>query len=381
MARILWLNWSGGGNLPPSLGIARELVQRGHHVAFAGRPEMVARVERAGFPAFELTRAYEQADRYPKKWLPKAASYLTSPAVGDQVRALVATAAPDLTIIDAMFPVALTEALNFSCPRVVVSHTAVHRMIEPWRRQIGMMVGFRSESGFEALSADLNDLWMKHDRLIVTTPKALDDETPQLSQAHKIRHVGPVLEREKHGVRLPLPWPDDAAEPLVLVSFSTAPEQGSPAKFQTAVDALATLRVRAVVTVGDSVDPASVKAAASVLVVANADHDDLMRRATMVVTHGGHGTIMRALRHGLPMALIPGLAHDQAPNAAAVERWGAGRALPGDASVEAIREAVGDILGDPAYAERARGVGQHVRDADGAANAAAEIEAALAGAA
>ena len=79
MARMLWLNWSGGGNLPPSLGIARTLTERGHDVAFAGRPEMVSRVERAGFRAIELTRAYEQAHRYPEgKWLPKAASFLTS---------------------------------------------------------------------------------------------------------------------------------------------------------------------------------------------------------------------------------------------------------------------------------------------------------------
>jgi hypothetical protein len=35
MAKILWLNWSGGGNLPPSLGVARALTERGHSVAFA----------------------------------------------------------------------------------------------------------------------------------------------------------------------------------------------------------------------------------------------------------------------------------------------------------------------------------------------------------
>lgn len=51
VANVLWLNWSGGGNLPPSLGIAGALAARGHDVAFAGRAEMVGRVERAGFRA------------------------------------------------------------------------------------------------------------------------------------------------------------------------------------------------------------------------------------------------------------------------------------------------------------------------------------------
>ena len=87
MARILWLNWSGGGNLPPSLGIARVLTERGHAVAFAGRPEMVPRVKTAGFRAIEITQAYAQVDRYPQgSFLTRAACYLTSPAVEEQVR-------------------------------------------------------------------------------------------------------------------------------------------------------------------------------------------------------------------------------------------------------------------------------------------------------
>ena len=65
MARMLWLNWSGGGNLPPSLGIARVLFERGHEVAFAGRPEMVDRVTDAGFRAIELRSAYAQLNYSP----------------------------------------------------------------------------------------------------------------------------------------------------------------------------------------------------------------------------------------------------------------------------------------------------------------------------
>ena len=82
MAKILWLNWSGGGNLPPSLGIARVLTERGHAVVFAGRPEMVPRVEAAGFQAIEIAQAYAQVDRYPQgSPLTRLACYLTSPSV------------------------------------------------------------------------------------------------------------------------------------------------------------------------------------------------------------------------------------------------------------------------------------------------------------
>ena len=109
MAKLLWLNWSGGGNLPPSLGIAGALTKRGHALSFAGRAEMVPRVERAGFRAIELTRAYEQVARYPNKWIPRAASFLTSPAVAEEIRELIVSEKSDLIIVDAMFPAALAE--------------------------------------------------------------------------------------------------------------------------------------------------------------------------------------------------------------------------------------------------------------------------------
>ena len=51
MARILFLAFSGGGNLPPSLGIARELKARGHEVTFAGEPEMTPRMKSTPFRA------------------------------------------------------------------------------------------------------------------------------------------------------------------------------------------------------------------------------------------------------------------------------------------------------------------------------------------
>jgi len=378
MARILWLNWSGGGNLPPSLGIARTLTERGHSVAFAGRPEMVGRVERAGFRAIELTRAYEQVARYPDKWLRRPASFLSSPAVADEIRALLASEAPDLAIIDAMFPAALSEAAGFGGPTIVMCHTGVWRLLEQWRKTLAMIVSLRVEAGFGALPASLDELWMSRDRVLVTTLKALDDAPGELACADKLRHVGPVLERERHGARVALPWRDDDPTPLVLVSFSTAPEQGSVAKFQNAIDALAELPVHGVVTVGDSIDPAALKPAANVVVFATADHDDLMRRAALVVTHGGHGTFMRALKNGLPMVVIPGMAHDQPINAAAAQAWGVGRALPGDASAEMMRAAVREVLAAPACRDAARAIARQLAGVDGASNAADEIEQLLA---
>src|SRR5574337_575810 len=348
MSKILWLNWSGGGNLPPSLGIARALTERGHDVSFAGRPEMVARVEAAGFRAIEIKSAYAQVDRYPNGPLRNAGCYLTSPACAADVRGIAEIESPDLVLIDAMFPAALSAASELECPTAVVCHTFLFRLLDQWREMLARLNGMRTQAGFDTAA-----------------PAGWD----------KVRHAGPVLEDEKVAVPVSLPWADDDATPLALISYSTGFEQRSVDKLQRGLDALADLPLHVVATTGGIVDPDELGTPPNAVVVNYAAHDPILRRAALVVTHGGHGTAMRALRHGVPMIVIPGLAHDQAPNAVTMEQWGVGVALPQDTEVDAIRDAARRILSTPSYRQQAQQRAAVLAGVDGAANAAQEIEA------
>lgn len=372
MARILWLNWSGGGNLPPSLGVARVLTERGHEVAFAGRPEMVPRVKTAGFRAIEITQAYAQVDRYPQgSFLTRAACYLTSPAVEDQVRSIVAAEAPDVVLIDAMFPAALAQAAHFTQPTAVFVHTFVFRQLDMWRKLIAMFDGMRQQAGFTGLPP-LDELWRSRDRIVSTSLKTFD--AAPLPGWELVHHAGPVLEDEKFAVPTSLPWPESDATPLVLVSFSTGFEQRNVDKLQRALDALADQPVHVVATTGGIVAPNELASPPNAIVLNYAAHDPILRRAALVVTHGGHGTAMRALRHGVPMVIVPGLAGDQPFVAAAVQEWGAGRALPGDAGAEAMRAAAQEVLSVSSFRDNANRRAAALAGINGAANAADEVE-------
>jgi UDP:flavonoid glycosyltransferase YjiC (YdhE family) len=116
------------------------------------------------------------------------------------------------------------------------------------------------------------------------------------------------------------------------------------------------------------------KAPSNAVVLRYASHDALMSRASVVLTHGGHGTAMRSLRSGLPMVVTPAGAGDQPFVAAAVAEWGAGRALRPDASAEDLRGAVEAVLGDEAYRAKARGIARQLEGTDGAAAAASSLE-------
>jgi UDP:flavonoid glycosyltransferase YjiC (YdhE family) len=115
-----------------------------------------------------------------------------------------------------------------------------------------------------------------------------------------------------------------------MISFSTMFEQRNADKLQRSLDALADFQVHVVATTAGIVAPSELTVPANAIVLDYAAHDPIMRRAALVVTHGGHGTAMRALRHGVPMILIPGLAGDQPFVAAAMQEFGVGLALPGD---------------------------------------------------
>jgi UDP:flavonoid glycosyltransferase YjiC (YdhE family) len=149
---------------------------------------------------------------------------------------------------------------------------------------------------------------------------------------------------------------------------------GAPDKVQTALDGLADLDARIVVTTSMAIDPADLTIPANAHVVRYADHNAILARADLCVTHGGHGTMMRAMKYGVPMVVIPGFPHDQAPNAALVEKMGAGLALSGDADAAALKKAAKRILDDPSFKSRANEHAEVVRHLDRASTAADILE-------
>jgi UDP:flavonoid glycosyltransferase YjiC (YdhE family) len=276
--------------------------------------------------------------------------YTSSPAVGQELMDIVADTKPDVVVIDCMFSAALEVAPRLACPTVVMIHTFLDRIIEAWRSNISMQSESRQRAGFAPLP-DLNTLWGQRDLIHVNALKAF--ETDPANPWHNVVHGAPVLTAERRAVRVELPWTRDDPTPLVLLSFSTVTEQRNLDMLQCALNALGPLPVHVVATTGGTIDPADLDAPPNTHLETFADHDALMDQASFVVGHGGHGTTMRALKHGLPMVGIPAKGSDQLPITQLMEEWKVGRALPGDADVEQIRNAAEEILADHTYKERA----------------------------
>jgi UDP:flavonoid glycosyltransferase YjiC (YdhE family) len=100
----------------------------------------------------------------------------------------------------------------------------------------------------------------------------------------------------------------------------------------------------------------------------------VLEHAAAIVTHGGHGTVIKALAADVPLLVVP-MGRDQLDNATRVTERGAGLQLGQDAEPEAIAEAVRRLLDEPSFAEGAARLGASIREDASGDGAVEELEA------
>ena len=188
-----------------------------------------------------------------------------------------------------------------------------------------------------------------------------------------LSHVGVVQAPGRPGPK--------SERPRILVSLSTIFYAGQAKALQNVLDALAgspgakRIDAEVIVTTGDTIDPLGLRAGAGVEVQRHLPHDQVMPTLSLVISHGGHGTVMRALCHDVPVIVLPMhpmLDHQMIGESIAAR--GAGLVLPRQTSPVDIAAAVEQLLGDPLYRTAAAGLGARLRSQPGQVHAADLIE-------
>jgi UDP:flavonoid glycosyltransferase YjiC (YdhE family) len=93
----------------------------------------------------------------------------------------------------------------------------------------------------------------------------------------------------------------------------------------------------------------------NVVVVSSAPHSRILPHASAVITHAGHGTVIKALAAGVPLVCLP-MGRDQEDTAARVTLSGCGVRLRSSASTSAIAKATRAVLDESRYRDAARGM-------------------------
>jgi UDP:flavonoid glycosyltransferase YjiC (YdhE family) len=88
-------------------------------------------------------------------------------------------------------------------------------------------------------------------------------------------------------------------------------------------------------------------------VVRAAPHRHVLTEASVVITHAGHGTVLKALAAGVPLICVP-QGRDQKDNTTRVLRLGAGVRISKRAGEQHIAVAVRSVLDNPTYTQAAQ---------------------------
>ncbi len=357
MSHVLMVTWDGGGNVPPLLGIASELIRRGHEVTILGHEQQRVSIETTGAEFVAYRHARPWSSTTPHDPIEHFEIFLDG-GPGRDLEELVARTPADVVVCDCLMLGALQAAQVVGLPTIVMIHSLWAFFGQ------GLPHSPITEMGSPLGRAPLR-LWEDATEVLVLTDQGLDPAMRPVPD--NVRWTGVVQERVAPASR------HDRSR--ILLSLSTVWFPGQQETMQRILDALGGLPVQVTATITRSVETELLLVPPNVEVRDFIPHTDLMPTVSFVIGHGGHATTMLALAHGLPLLIIPQFPIDQPLLGQVVAEAGAGLMVDQEASAERLREAIASLLNDDRYAKAAGALGERLRALDGAACAADRVEA------
>lgn len=328
------------GHAFPAVALARALAERGHAVLVETWEKWREPVEAQGleFAAAEEYRAFPPPD--PEEGAGSADAALALVPMLEEWQ-------PDVVVSDilTLAPALAAEVVGLRRATLIPHIYPVHEPGLPWFA-MGMQPA-RTPVGRELWRAGLPVLeaGLRRGRRELNAERArlglapLDRFHGGISEALALVGTFPQLEyprRWPQGVEVvgplefELPWPEvelpPGNEPLVLVAPSTAQDRDCRL-VRVALEALADEPVRVIATTNRVMPAEELEAPANAVVVDWLSYSQVMPEAALVICHGGHGTVCRALGAGVPVLACPA-AGDMAENAARVAWAKVGLSLP-----------------------------------------------------
>ena len=374
--RVLFTTRGSSGHVGPLVPFARACLRAGHEVVVSAQRQFEGNVTRSGLPFSPVDEPARDA------WMPlmaKFAEFDIDTADGVMIsqffagldlraelpalRALVESWRPDVIV---------RESWEFGSTLVAELHQI------PIVR-VGLGLAEMEESSIRLAAPEIN-------RARVEEGLPSDPEGERLSDTPFMTMIPAELEDPNvtapartsrfrfevtaGATELPDWWPGNV-DPLVYLSFGSV-AAGShlpyyPALYRLAIEALSALPIRLLVTIGDAareIDELG-DVPPNVHLETWVTHDDVARRADVIVCHGGFGSTLGSLAHGAPLVILPLFSGDQWANGEAVARAGAGMTVADDPTARNVLDlpsaetlgrlagAVTSVLNGPSYRREA----------------------------
>lgn len=391
-SNILIAMIEGGGNVPAMFGLASRLIKNGHSLTILSEPclrEAVNEMD-ASFTPFtsHFTRTNRKEDVF-NDWnaskfnspVLERVMFRPAPYVIDRCIEVIRANSIHLLIVDVLIFPAIIAAEYVGIPKIVVCHMPeflpgpnrppgnlglrpgkglVYRLRDKFLAKLmrSKLDKFKPELNDKLTALSLSplvhtiDLFDRAELRLIQTLRSFD--VPIDPSPNNVRYIGPEMNDPDWVSKeeLKFPWPGDTKKKLVVISFSTT-FQNQASAIQHSINALSKLDVYGCVTLGPAMEGINFTIPENVLVLKSVAHSLLFSQADLVITHGGHGTIIRALSHGLPIICLP-MGRDQDDNALKVVSKGCGIKLPRKSGSTKIKKAIARIFSNDSYKRNAR---------------------------
>ncbi len=411
MARIGVICFPGIGHLNPFTALALALQQRGHQVVFFGIADVESRIRAAGLEFYLIG-----AQDYPPGTLRKLDRQLSElhglsvfRFTVERVRntaLMVLRDAPDairraevdaLIIDQTDFGGSVADYLGLPFASVSILPPFVRDNRVPpfffgWTARYDPVGRLRNELGIRLLSFVARPIYRAVNRQRTAWGlQPFKREEAALSQLVQITQMPQALEFEgcphpkalhytglfRFDLKRPavdFPWDKLDGRPLVYASLGTL-QNGSEEAFRIIAAGCANLNVQLVISLGGGL---SVEGFSNLpghpIVVEFAPQLELLKRASVVITHAGLNTVLESIAEGKPMVAIP-IGNDQPGVAARLKAKGAAIVLPRRSLTPGkVENAVRKILEDGRYRNSVTALRDSIGQIDGAALAARIIE-------
>ncbi len=413
---FLFVLWEGGGNVPPILGLARQMVRRGHRSIVISDPCNEPEARAAGCDFFPYTTAprrndksadstilndYEAAStiRGFKIFLDRIACGPALPYAQDVLRLLDTVKVDVVVVSEVLFGGCFAaEVKQLPCVMAIPGTCSLPAPgmpppgMLPQPGLVGKLFDKVSSIVFKKLTAsrlpafnqartalglppvtDIIEYTYSFPRriLLMTSP---DFEFPARFP-DTVRVTGAVLDdpfvNEADSVSLS----ETDKRKLILVSFSST-YQNQAETLQKVIAAAGRLPYRTLITLGPAMKNEMKNIPENVAIQSFLPHSQVLPQCAAVVTHAGHGTVVRSLAFGVPLVCIP-MGRDQAANAARVIYRKLGARLNKRAGVKKIANAIRTVVEHPEYRENARRLSIKLKEQSRWSTACEELEKAV----
>jgi len=348
------------------LPIADAARAAGHITAFAGRRSGAVNAEGLGFT---LLGAYTEPAQSPREITPLRAldmvheeQVLRDHFAGAEARRratqtleLIGAWRPDLIVCDEVDFGSMVAAERAGLAHVTVSVTASGSFVRP-EVVAKPLDALRGEHG---LAPD--ETLAMPSRNLVVSPFPPSFRDPACSVAPNTLSIRPSSAAPRHAGAATLWRPRAFGPRTVYLTLGTVFNTESGNLFERAIEGLRELPLGVVVTVGRDIEPTGFGPQPQhVRIERYIPQAELLPHCDLVINHGGSGSVIGALAHGLPVVVLP-MGADQSLNAARCEQLGVGIALDAVAATpRSIGCAAADALDNAAFRAAAQAMREEI---------------------